>query len=487
MTTRKLVWMILAVVAALAALSPVRQAFAQDVKAVKKIDDMNRAAMADYDILEFENAKKQLSEAVMLAKKSKLEDHQVTARTHMNLGIVYGGGLNDPDQARVEFATALQIDGGVKLDAAYRTPELQKLYDEAKATVGTKPVETSGGGREPAGDDNETVTGLKHTPVDESIAGKPVVVSCKVGPDVKAKQVVLYYRPFGQEGFTPAAMRNTTGVKFEAEIPATATGADSVHYYIEAKNAAGKVTASNGNSGSPNIISLNKPSAGGGTGGPDASELDREDPLKGGGGGGGTIGGDGGDGGGTTITKRPRAKHRMFVNVLVGTGAGFITGKTESTSTQVNSGFAPSPLHVMPEIGFAVGPHMILSLLGRIGFPMGANTQGHSTAAPAGLLRFTYTLGKGEGVYVHGDAGFGFIRQTVKLQGGSQDGKVDTYATGDLLVGGGAGYIKPLGGPLRFVAEVNALLGVPVIPEIGSAKPQTGVNIDATLGFSFAF
>src|SRR5262245_12476621 len=78
-----------------------RPAAAQE-RQVKRIEEMNRAAMEDYDLLEFESAKKQLSDALALAKKNKLDKHKVVARTHLNLAIVFGGGLADQDTALLE-------------------------------------------------------------------------------------------------------------------------------------------------------------------------------------------------------------------------------------------------------------------------------------------------------------------------------------------------------------------------------------------------
>src|SRR5687767_3722979 len=95
-------------------------------KAARKVEDMNRAAMEDYDILEFERAKKQLNEALQQVKKGKLDKHDVAARTYMNLAIVLGGGLGDFENATLAMVAALTIDPGIKLDKAYKTPDLQK-------------------------------------------------------------------------------------------------------------------------------------------------------------------------------------------------------------------------------------------------------------------------------------------------------------------------------------------------------------------------
>ena len=40
---------------------------------------------------------------------------------------------------------------------------------------------------------------MQHTPLDEAPGGQPIPITVKVGADVKAKQVVLYYRGEGVE------------------------------------------------------------------------------------------------------------------------------------------------------------------------------------------------------------------------------------------------------------------------------------------------
>jgi hypothetical protein len=149
---------------------------------------------------------------------------------------------------------------------------------------------------------------------------------------------------------------------------------------------------------------------------------------------------------------------------------------------------------VLAEVGFWLGRHFTVSLAGRIGFPLGANVTGKATLAPAVLGRATYLFGNRGGLYVHGDLGGGFIRHVVKLSASSASavmGDTDTFATGPLLVGGGAGYIVPLGGPLRFVVDLEILAGIPVVNKIGSSaratKPGFAIHGDLSLGISVAF
>ena len=493
MTSRKVA---IACVLVLGALGPVRSAVAQDAK-VKKIEDRNRAAMEDYDILDFESAKKQLQEALVLVKQGKLDKHTVAAKTHLYLGIVLLG-MKDADTALLELIAALEIDAAIKLPVAYKTPELQKLFESAKATTsdkGTPPPDGDDG--DDGGDDGGDVVGLQHAPLDEARGGKAIPIMCKVGSDVGANQVILFYRPAGAEEFKPVTMKSSGGVTYKAKIPKEATAGDTLHYYIEARSAAGKVMAGYGNSGSPTIITINHPS-GGGTGG----GVDDEDPLagvKGGGGGkgGGGKGGDGGDGGdgggdriGITKTGAPVGKHRVFIGVALGSGGAFVTGKTESAKQPVNCCFAPEWVHVSPEIGFWITPKITLSIYGRVGLPLGANIPGHAPVGPAGFLRVGYTPGtpgKG-GLAIHGDLGGGLIRQTIKLdQETSVGGDVDTHATGPLLAGGGVGWTKPLGGPMRFFVDTNLIVGIPITEALGKSIPQFGVSLDANLGIALAF
>src|SRR5262249_26261047 len=314
--------------------------------------------MEEFDLLEFDAAKKKLTDALALVKKARLDKHPVAARTHRNLAIVYASGLNDNDTALVELIAALQIDGSVAIDAAYRTPALTKLYEQAKAGASGKPPEPPPEA-EPAG--------RQHAAVEEAPGGEAIVISAKVGPELRQYAIKLFYRPAGAEGFTPAMMRSSGGAEYQGIIPAAATTGASVHYYIEARNAAGKVVAAAGSSGSPNVVSILRPKKAPG------SEVDDENPLK-------------KNEEGTTVgTEAPGpAQKAFFFGVAVGSGAGYVNGQTEVSQQDVTCCFAVAPLHFLGEVGFFLDPTISLSLLVRLGLPLGANVQGAATAAPAG-------------------------------------------------------------------------------------------------------
>jgi hypothetical protein len=457
---------------------------AQDARAVKRVDDLNRAAMEDYDLLELESAKKQLNDALALIKKSRLERHAVAARTHLNLGIVYGAGMGDLDTALLEFRAAIELDPRARLDPAYRSPELQRTFDQALAAVTGKgsPITPTTPGT------TESVPALRHTPVEETTAGSTVLVNARVGSDIadRVTQVVLRYRPSGSETFTPSPMRAAGGGLYEGQIPDVVTQGEAVQYFIEARAATGKVMASAGSVDSPHIISIVRSTRRR----TDEEPPDLEDPLA-------RRGGDGRGGTGDTQVARravPGGKRTLFVGLSAGAGGGYITGETEVSHQGVTCCVAVAPFHLVPELGFWLGRQLALSLVGRIGLPLGANVVGAASLAPAGFLRASYFFGRQGGLYVHGELGGGLIRHTVKLSRTSATtvmGDTDTFATGPLLVGAGTGYVLPLAGPLRFVIDLSVIVGIPIINQLGSGaratKPGFAVHGDLSLGVQLAF
>jgi len=436
---------------------------AQETKAAKKVDDMNRAAMEDYDLLEFDAAKKQLNDALAVARRNKLEKSAAAARSHLDLGIVYGAGLNDRDNALLEFIAALQIDPNLKLDPAYKSPPLQKTFDQARATVTGAPP--------PAAEERV----LKHVPIEEAQGGQAITVTARAG-DLRPTQVMLVFRPAGAEGFMQVAMRSQNGADYTGTIPESATRGATVHYYIEARGPNGKVLAAAGSAETPNIISIIQP-----VGARPGDARDEENPL--------------GRGESTTVSKVPEGGKRSFwIGVSVGSGAGYVTGETEVSHQEVTCCLAVAPFNIFPEVGYWLSPHLALSATVRLGFPIGANVAGAATLAPAVIARIAYQTGTYSGIVVHGDLGGGFIRHVIKLTATSATavmGDTDTFATGPLFVGGGIGWNKPLGDLFHFVVDLDVLAGLPIVSEVGGGSRPTklgfAVNADLSLGMQVAF
>ena len=128
--SRLLVCLAMVALAALAT-SATARAEAEDSAAVEKVTKLNKKAVDDYQNLNFEESRKVLRQAIEACAQSGLENHPVTARTYVHLGIVSFLGFKQKDEAIKQFRKALEIQPDIKLDKILATPEVQEVYDEA--------------------------------------------------------------------------------------------------------------------------------------------------------------------------------------------------------------------------------------------------------------------------------------------------------------------------------------------------------------------
>jgi hypothetical protein len=443
-------------------------------------------AMESYDLMDYDAAKKSLNVVVEKAKKAKLEKDPVYAKIHVYLGITaFASG--DADGAKAAFAIAVGIDPKIQIDAAYKSPELVKLLDTARSAAASG----GGGAIEPANDgtDCASVKGMQHNIIDSGRAGGAQPIEALIGSEVTPVKVAVMYRIEKTTDFVEAKLTKSGGCKYQGAIPATAMRGTLIHYYVAAYDANNKVIVSKGSSGSPNIMELTAGGGGGGGGG----SGDTEDPIGGskikkGGGGGGAVSGGEVSGGVLKGGKAPR----VFIAVAGGTGFGYVTGKTEADNEVQNCCIGNSLVVITPEIGYYASRQLSIGIAGRIGLPIGANVDPpdakHSTIAPGAVVRIRYALSaSGEGVRVMGQIGGGVMRNTIKLEMQPGGGDTDIVAQGPLLIGAGIGFKKSLSGNLAFVADLSALAGIAVVDKLGTAKLNTGIGGDVTLGLAVGF
>ena len=445
------------------------------------IQAKTREAMESYDLMDYDAAKKSLTLAIGAAKKAKLDKDPSYAKAHLFLGIAsFAGG--DVDGTKAAFAVAAAIDPKIQIDAAYKSPELVKLLDTAKAEVSTGGT-TKVDPKEPVSEACATAKGLQHDILDSGHAGAVQPIEVVVGSDITPAKVVVMYRTEGTTDFVEAPLAKTGGCKYVGQIPKSAMHGALLHYFVAAYDGGNKVITSKGSSGSPNIMELAAAVGGGGG--------DNEDPIGGVGKkkqpepSGGSISKSGGvvSGG-----KPPK----VFIAVAGGTGFGYVTGNTEAGNLVDTCCIGNSWVVVTPELGFYVTKQLSIGIAGRIGLPLGANIDPpdakHSTIAPAAVVRVRYALSRsGEGVHIMGQIGGGVMRNTITLKMQPGGGDTDIVAQGPLLVGAGIGFKKNVSNNLAFVADLSALAGIAVIDKLGTAKLNTGVGGDVTLGLAVGF
>ncbi len=471
-----------------------------------------KEAMESYDLMDYDAAKKLLNQAVAVAKKNKLDKDPVAARAYLDLGIVE---FAVPDQAaaKVSFVSAVQIDPKIQIDAAYRSAEMSKLLDEARGEAkGGGAITTSGGGgHEDLGPapDCSGVRGLQHDIVDTAKGGAALKLEAMVGSDVKAAKVSLWYRAKGATEFTEVKMQNSA-CKYVGSIPASALRGDMLHYYVAAYDRNGKLLVGKGSQGSPNLVDIQ-----GGGKAAARTASDDEDPLnKGGAKPKETAKAEPHDDSagevdkGTSTTPSGPHQTRVSMSLYAGTGFGYVSGMTEGGNNVKSPGIAPSLLVITPELMYHVNAQLSVGLAARLGFPIGANitdpstmTKTSATLGPAVLARVRYSLQPdGDGIRILGQLGVGILRDTLKLDNSTTAmGDTDVVAQGPLLIGGGVGYRKALGGNLAFLAEASLILGIKVGcttnadgtcsigPPANSPALNTGVTTDLSLGLAYGF
>jgi len=437
-----------------------------------------KEAMENYDLMDYEAARKGLMQALAIAKKNKLDKDPIVAKAHLSLGIVQFVN-QDTDGAKLSFLSAVQIDPKIQIDAAYKSNDMSKLLEQVRkeASAGgagePEPAVTTAA---PSGPDCASVQGMQHDIIDTAKGGAPLQLVAYLGADVTATKVSIMYRAEGATEFSEVKMTKEGDCKYVGAIPTNALKGSLVHYYVAAYNDGPKAVASKGSSGSPNIIEVSGmvASAGGG---------DDEDPIGGGGGGGSSSDSISG-----STTVGPRRARILFV-LAGGGGTGYVSGQTEGMNTVKNCCFGGPIVVLQPEIGYFVSPQLSVSVAGRIGLPIGANVEGHATAAPGGLLRVRYGLSpSGEGIRVMGQLGAGILRNTIKLDNNEPGMDTDIVAQGPLLVGAGIGFTRRVSSLVSVMADLSALGAIAVTDSLGAAPVlNNGFGIDFNLGVQLGF
>ncbi|HEY2746086.1 MAG TPA: hypothetical protein VGL86_15730 [Polyangia bacterium] len=541
--TRSSVIAALVIAACTLASSSVR---AEDVD--KQVQKMNKRAMDDYDSLEFESSRRTLQDAVQMLRANGMDETPLAAKTYANLGIVYINGFKDRNRGQQQFVNTLKIMPDYKLDPAVATPELDEAFHaaqkQAAKLVGktpkptpptptpptpTPPEPTPPTPTPPSG--GEEVHGLVHTPVDESRPSTPIPVRAKLGNDVGATRVFLFFRGSGQEDFLSVPMKNTGGVEWVGVIPPEAVTGKSLQYYLEARDARGRAVVNAGSAPSPFVIVISDTAAAP----TNVPEVDVEDPLM----------------KERLARKRKDEEHKstrdhLFIFVMPGFGFGVepagnhteVAYQFQTAGPHANTfvpqpvgstGIAVAPFHLAVEIGYLVTPKLSLSVFGRFQLATGANAetvhtgseQGATTkafGAVAVLARARYRFLDGRfHPYIHVDIGGGEIRHVLDISSAESTAHPlvdkytadtwngsspmdpaqlamyqqevcsnhascsDTISLGYFLLGGGAGIWYDFASHFAFILDVN------LIGAVGTGSRQSGFNIDVQAGLGAHF
>lgn len=458
-------------------------------------------AMESYDLLEYEAARKLLLAALELAKEGGLGDDPLTARVHLALGIVYFAGLQDKPAAKRSFVEALTIDPQVMLDPAYKTPEMSALLEGLREKVARSAPPPREAPREGGDIDCLTLSGLRHRAIESAARGSALRITAALGGDIEAQRVSVFFRAVRASEFQEVRLTRERDCIYVGAIPSAALSGELLYYYVAALGKSGLVVASSGAAGAPHLLELTGPAVVEPRRPPPEErpprvEPDRvvpaepraEPPA-----GAGELRtqprGEGGVGATVSPANPRRRPSRFSVALGAASGLGYVTGETEQLRNDVKCCIAPGWFTLVAEAGYALAPRWTLGAAVRLGFPIGANIDGHSPLGPAGFARVRYAFSASPStLYLSGQLGAGFIRNTLKLSD-TADPEMDTdvVALGPLLAGGGIGYAAGLGSRLALRFELTAIMGVPVVSELGTSRLNFGVQMDATVGLGVHF
>lgn len=398
----------------------------------KKILRFNKKAMEDYDLLEFESAKQTLLDAKSMARRKGCDDHSVAAKTYVNLAVLYIQGFKDEDRGKLMFRKALGISKHVKLDRQVATPKLLRIFNSVKKTLGvrvTRPVRPPPDVRRPPRpprpvEPEKPARGLEHSPLEEAPRSTALEVKARVGNDMKASKVLLFYKVVGQNSFQAIPMKKVTEWTWKTTVPAGDVRGRSFYYYIEIRHQ-GKPQAASGNAASPHIIMLTKPTA------RDTGPV--ENPL------------DRGKGNNPTIKKKgePVAGFsRVFLALSGNVNVGYV-GKWKGDLSNVEPrtpGFALGTYGGLVEGGYFITPAMLISIAFQLGYAS-SDLSERAVIGWQGLVRFRYVaLGAAPKsifkFYVGAQIGGGDIYHMLEL-----DGRQDTFRSGPgLIIGALVGF-----------------------------------------------
>jgi hypothetical protein len=120
-----------------------------DPAAVAKVTNLNKKALDAYGKQDYDTAKELLKQALDVCADAGLDQHPITARTHIHFGVVAIVGFKQHEVGVKQFRKAIEIEPDIKLTKSLVTPELQDAFEEA-VLAGNG----SGGSAPAAGDDN---------------------------------------------------------------------------------------------------------------------------------------------------------------------------------------------------------------------------------------------------------------------------------------------------------------------------------------------
>ena len=234
---------------AIGALSQFAVAAPKDAAAKKADQD---AMNNDFLMADFPKAEQSLQKAVTICGATGCTP-KIKAQILVHLGIVQVNNGKNAD-AEATFVEAINLDASVSPEKDFTTPDIDKVFEAAKAKAGgagPAPTETTepGGGTEPSSEE------LSHDTVPEQMINTPVPIFVTVPEGMTVNKVIVMYKPFGGtwKKLELKKMRGGWGANIPCE-EVTTTG--DLKYYVKALDASGDQIAGLGSTSKPYVTKI---------------------------------------------------------------------------------------------------------------------------------------------------------------------------------------------------------------------------------------
>lgn len=210
-----------------------REALALQKKAIEE-DSLN---------VDYASAVKKLQSAAAKCDGDKCTP-AIKAAVLRDLGAMQILAGSDGD-GRSSFAQALAIDGHLELDAAYKNPQLEGVWNEVK-----KKGPSAGGGESSASTGSQPSGDFAHTPAPEAPVRTPLPVFVEYSGDETLARVIAKYKGTGMTDWKPIELTKK-GTGYGGLIPCKDVTQGTMSYYVQGFNAGNDPIATSGSRTKP--------------------------------------------------------------------------------------------------------------------------------------------------------------------------------------------------------------------------------------------
>ncbi len=306
--------------------------WAQDAQ----IEKLLESAIEDYDVLEIESARTKIDQGLALARKQNVTAGPLLGKLYIMQGVVEYAASGDEDAVQASFRSAVEADSEMDVPGVYRTPDLEKILERARAEVGTSSPD-----RPPSS------AGITHTVMSDIDARKPVVFEAFVPRDMPVYKMFVYFRIMGDDSWKKVELQPTNAERFAVKVAGKEFHSSQFDYYILAEDRGGKAVGNSGAADAPhNVVVL-------GSGDHKADpDPDPDKPPK---------------------PPRDPSDTIMYAALMFGTSPGLLTGAANNIPTahpdrDVSPGLAVAFGHTALEVGATLTDKMYLGLFFRFQF-----------------------------------------------------------------------------------------------------------------------